>query len=284
MGSRFGGPKQLKQLTPTGETLIDFSLFDAVNAGFKKIVFVVRSEILPEMKSFEQKLAGSADVRFVCQDELGLPEGYSRVSRTKPFGTGHAVLAAAEVNENFCMINADDFYGRKAFKMLAEWTPPAGENEFVMVGFPLKNTLSAHGPVSRGQCVVSDDGFLKSVVERKGILSENGMISCSGETNAGSELEPQTIVSMNFWGFTPYIFELLERGFREFLRKNAPDEDSEFFINDVVNSAVSEGRARVRVLRSDEDWMGITYKEDTDEVSEKLKTLKETGIYPERIY
>jgi NDP-sugar pyrophosphorylase family protein len=285
MGSRFGGAKQLEPITNEGETILDFSLFDAVEAGFKKIVFVVRSEILPMMRdSFAQKLEDRVDVKFVCQDEALIESGYTG-NRKKPFGTGHAVLSAKGATDgDFCMINADDFYGKDAFRSMNNWFESDDDADFAMIGYSLEKTLSDFGSVSRGQCFVSDDEYLAAVIERKGILSENGTISCDDDELMDGPLEPETVVSMNLWGFSPLIFEFLEERFERFLEDNASDDDAEFYINDVVNDAVSKGKATVRVLRSDEEWIGITYRDDKERAAERLRALKECGVYPAKLW
>lgn len=285
MGSRFGGTKQLEEVTDEGDAILDFSLYDAVEAGFRKIVFVVRSEILEEARSFfESKLREKADVRFVCQDREPMAEKHS-TKRQKPFGTGHALLAArSEVNESFCMINADDYYGQNAFSIINNGFRSAEEGDFLMVGYPLKNTLSKFGTVSRGQCRLTGSGYLKSVIERKGILSENGVISCDEADEIAEPLTPDTIVSMNLWGFTPKIFDLLDSEFRVFLENSGEDPNAEFFINDVVNKAVRNGKAQVKVLRTDDEWVGVTYREDKQFTAEHFRKMKEMGFYPQRLW
>jgi len=285
MGRRFGGTKQLEPVTEDGETILDFSLFDAVEAGFRKLVFVVRSEILAEARSvFAARLPGDVEVEFVCQDQALVPNQHS-TRRTKPYGTGHAVLATRPVVDGtFLMINADDYYGKNAFRTMSDWFGSSDDAEFAMVGYSLQKTLSRFGSVSRGQCIVSDDGFLSSVIERKGIISENGIISCDDNVRVDPPLRPDTVVSMNLWGFSPLIFEFLEERFDSFLRANASDTEAEFYINDVVNDAVSKRKAAVRVLRSDEEWIGITYKKDKEWTAERLNALKAQGTYPAKLW
>lgn len=281
MGSRFGGLKQLEPVTPEGETILDFSVYDAIRSGFRKIVFVVRREILRDFKSFfDHKLEGIVEVRYVCQDDFKSSE-----KRKKPFGTGHAVLAARkQVDENFCVINADDFYGGRSFESIANWDAAPDSAKFAMIGFKLQKTLSDHGTVSRGQCEIDSADFLNAVVERTGILSENGIISCDNEGKERLSLARDTVVSMNFWGFTTVIFEFLDRDFCAFLERAGGESEDEFFVNDVVNRAVLENRASVRVIESDESWMGITYKEDKHGVAERLAGLRADGVYPEKIW
>lgn len=279
MGSRFGGAKQIEPVTPEGETILDFSLYDAVNTGFRKIVFVVRREILGEFRQiFDRKLEGKLDLSYVCQDDFESSDLDGTL-----LGTGHAVLAARDsVDENFCVINADDFYGRSAFELIADWDVSPTSTEFAMIGFKLNDTLSEFGGVSRGQCSISGKGYLTSIIERTGILSENGIISCD-EQGTGYELKTDTVVSMNFWGFTPAIFEPLERGLREFLG-SAGRENTEYYINDFINAAVSGEQASVRVVGSGGSWMGITYREDKAAVAVKLAELRKDGIYPSRLW
>lgn len=280
LGSRYGGTKQLEHLTPEGETIIDFSLYDALVAGIRKVVFVVRSEILADLKNeFGPKLEGRAEVDYVCQDEAALPA--PSAARKKPWGTGHAILAAGEaVDEDFWVVNADDFYGRSSFLRMAN--APAGGSS--MVGFRLGATLSANGPVSRGQCVTDEDGFLQAVIERKRILRENGRITCDEPAAGAPPLTEDTTVSMNFWGFTPQVFGLLERRFAEFLELSSGDPAAEFFITEAVTSAIRDGETSVRVLKTDEQWVGVTYREDADLAAAHLESLRARGVYPPSLW
>ncbi len=277
LGSRYGGNKQLETVTEEGETIIDFSLYDALASGIERIVFVVRRSIAENVRSeFGPKLKGRAEVAYVHQDEFTVPS--PDINRRKPWGTGHAVLAASvAVRENFWVINADDFYGRASFLALAS----APTDGFSLVSFHLGQTLSPNGPVSRGECMVDDKGFLLGVVERKGIVSENGIVTCD---DPSALLTLETPVSMNLWGFTPAIFGILKDGFDRFLGSAETDPLAEFGIPQAVNRAVSSGSASVKVLNSEERWSGITFKEDKELVARHIVELRERGLYPSRLF
>jgi len=279
IGSRFGGIKQLETVADNGETILDYSIYDAVEAGFEKIVFIVNRSILDDFKRiFEPRLPHLNDVTFLCQD-------IESDIRKKPWGTADAVFTGRNViDENFCMINADDYYGKGAFRIISKHLQPPEEPEFSMVGYRLDRTLSSHGSVSRGQCSVNNQGFLNSVVERTGILSENGEISCNKIEEIYPALNADSIVSMNFWGFTPSIFGFLEERFEVFLSRFGSDPAAEFYINDVVNWSLQKNRSRVRVFEAEDDWMGITYREDKAEVSRRLLEMRQNGLYPERLW
>ncbi len=280
MGSRYGGTKQLDSITPNGETIIDFNLYDALVAGIEKVVFIVRSSILEDVRSeFEPKLRDRAETEYVCQDEFRLPA--KGIGRKKPWGTGHAILSASEaVDEDFWVVNADDLYGRSTFLQMSS----SSTDGFSMAAFRLGSTLSPNGSVSRGQCIVDDEGFLKAVVERKGILRENGSITCDDPEDVLEPLTDNTAVSMNFWGFTPRIFELLEERFGEFIAARGDDPDAEFFITEPVNDAIAEGEASVRVLVTNEQWVGVTYREDREMAAARVLELRSRGIYPARLW
>jgi len=288
IGSRYGGLKQLDSLTPNGETIIDFSIYDAINAGFSKIVFIVRKSILNEFRAtFDRKLNGKIEVEYVLQEIDLIPEKFLPTTREKPWGTAHALLMTKNaVSGNFCVINADDFYGRSAFeKMFEELQKAKPEStDFSMVGFKLENTLSENGSVSRGQCFVSSEGKLEKVVERTKIFRKNDRIVYVEADESETSLNPDTIISMNFWGFTPKIFDHLENDFGGFLNANSADPKAEFFIPSVVDKLINNSKATVSVLRSDSKWLGITYKEDKPLVAAKIKKLQNTGIYPSKLW
>ena len=279
IGSRFGGIKQLETVADNNEMILDYSIYDAVEAGFEKIVFIVNRSILDDFRRiFEPRLRHVKDVIFLCQD-------IESDIRKKPWGTADAVFTGRnEIDENFCMINADDYYGKGAFQILSKHLKSPEEPEFSMVGYRLDRTLSNHGSVSRGQCSVNKQGFLNSVVERTGILSENGEISCSKIDKTYPALKADSIVSMNFWGFTPSIFGFIEERFETFLSEFGSDPVAEFYINDVVNWSLLKNLSRVRVFETKDDWMGITYREDKAEVSRRLLEMRQNGLYPERLW
>jgi len=277
LGSRYGGTKQLDAVTPGGETIIDFTLYDALVAGIEKVVFIVRRAILEDVRAeFGEKLEGRAEAHYVCQDELRPPK--TGIEREKPWGTGHAILCASEaVDEDFWVVNADDFYGRPTFLMMA--SAPAGG--FAMAAFRLGSTLSENGTVSRGECVVGDDGFLKAVIERKGILRDNGNIICD---DADVRLAADTPVSMNFWGFTPRVFGILEKRFERFVSGHGSDPSAEFYITKPINDAIAAGEAAVRVLTTGEKWVGVTYRDDKAQTAAHIEGLRARGLYPERLW
>ena len=294
MGSRYGGLKQIDPVGPSGEIIIDYSIYDAIRAGFGKVVFVIRRDIEEDFRKFVGTRYESAiPVEYVFQELDRLPEGFTvPQERSKPWGTGHAVLMAEPmIHESFAVINADDYYGRDSFRLLAETltaasaqeSEPDGPEHYCMCGFVLRNTLSENGSVSRGICTIDEDHFLVDVEEITQIeKSEEGARYLRGGReiiSAGDE-----IVSMNMWGFGPGIFRHLNWQFEEFLRERINEEKSEFFIPTVVNNMVKSGAARVRVRETGESWFGITYREDKPKVVESLRKLTDAGVYPQQLF
>ncbi len=289
MGSRYGSLKQIDQLGPSGETIIDYSVYDAVRAGFGKVVFVIRRSIEEEFKEvFLNRFGNKIEVDFVLQELENVPEGitYSK-GREKPWGTGQAILVAAEkIREPFIAINADDFYGVEAFKAAAGYLTQISnlqQNEYCMIGYQLKNTLSEFGSVSRGICETDQQQFLQTVTERTSIRRTGEKIVAE-EQQEKIELKADSLVSMNFWGFTPAIFEFLKEKFRIFIEQNANQPKAEFYIPVVVNELIQEGRARVKVLTSAGKWFGVTYKEDREKVMQAIARQVESGQYPEKLW
>jgi NDP-sugar pyrophosphorylase family protein len=285
MGSRYGGIKQIDGFGPSGETIMDYSLFDALRAGFNKIIFIVRDEIRETVeKMFLPRLQGKADVVFVVQSlDTFVPKEFQNTQRTKPWGTSHAMLCAKEViQEPFAVINADDFYGLDAFTATANFFKQENDAH-AMVGYTLKNVLSDHGSVSRGCGERDANGFLKSVVERTTIVKENGKI-ISKEKDGDIVMDPETPTSMNFWGFHPSILPLTERKFHEFLEKNHENVKSEFFIPLVVNDMIKSNEGKVKIISGGNTWFGVTYKEDKEIVSGKIKELVNKGAYPSKLW
>lgn len=289
IGSRYGGLKQLDKVGPGGEAIIDYSIYDAIRAGFGKVVFVIRKSIEADFKAFiGNKLDGKIEVEYVFQELDKLPMGVSlNPLRQKPYGTGHAVLMAQDViKENFAVINADDFYGRDAYETIARYfeqlNPESNDN--CMVGYNLKNTLSDHGYVSRGQCTSDKHGYLVDVVERTHIEKKGDQIFFQDEAGKEIELNENTLVSMNFWGFTPKYFKQLESRFLKFIRENNNNIKSEFFIPTVVNQIIEEGVGKTKVLESNAEWFGVTYQEDRPVVVDSIRKLIAQGIYPERLF
>lgn len=287
MGSRYGGLKQMDELGPGGESIIDYSVFDAIRAGFGKVVFVIRPSFAEAFKKrFEGCLAGKIETEYVFQEMNKIPEGFEvPENREKPWGTGHAMLMARDVIHGpFAIINADDFYGRDAYEKAVKFIQehPA-ENEYAMIGYPLRNTLSEHGTVSRGVCETDKHGFLKQVTERTKIGWENGKIYF-WEGDQKTELTGDEPVSMNFWIFKPSFFNHLEKGFRKFLEEKGHEPKSEYYFNVRADELIKSGEATTRVIDTHAQWFGITYKEDKPQVQASLKALVEKGEYPEYLW
>lgn len=286
IGSRYGGVKQIDGFGPHGETIMDYSLFDAIRAGFTKVIFIVREEILEIVREkFEPKAKGKIDVDFVVQPQNKfIPEQFQNPERVKPWGTGHAILCARhKINEPFVVINADDFYGKDAFVSIADFFAKDGTGSHAMVGYTLKNVLSEHGSVSRGVGETDAQGYLKSVVERTTIVVENGKI-ISKEKDGDVQLSPDAPTSMNFWGFHPNVFNLAAEMFDEFVEKNYKNIKAEFFIPLIVNDMIQDAKGKVKVLGGGNIWFGVTYKEDKEAVSNKIKGLVAGGQYPEKLW
>ncbi len=288
IGSRYGGLKQLDTFTPEGDTIIDFSIYDALEAGFGKFVFIIRKSIEEDFRAeIDPKLAGKAEVEYVFQEIDKVPEKYFNPDRVKPYGTGHAMLMAKDaVQENFAIINADDFYGREAFKSMAVYLQSIDKNshDFSMMAYLLKNTISEHGFVSRGECAVDDKGFLSNVVERTHIEKIDGILKRKDDDGSFVPIDENTVVSMNFWGFTPKCFEYTEQLFDTFLEENQGNLKSEYFIPLIVNGYLENGTGSVKVLTSDAKWFGVTYKEDKEAVQEAIQSLKKQGVYPKNLW
>ncbi len=287
LGSRYGGLKQIDPITDEGEFIIDFSVYDAVVSGFDKVVFVIKEENLEDFretvgKRFEDKVK----VEYAFQSLGGLPEGFSvPEGRTKPWGTAQAMLAARHIiNEPFAVINADDFYGRSAFELLAKHLG-AVKNESVasycMVGYILKNTLTENGTVSRGVCEV-ENGYLTDVVERTKIIRD-GDTALFKDGDEEIRLPLDAIVSMNCWGFTPDIFEKVEKGFVKFLSDDNGDLKREYYLPFAVREIMSAGDCTVSVYSSEDAWYGVTYHEDREHVYDSLAALKNAGVYPKKL-
>ncbi|MEY3498868.1 MAG: hypothetical protein RL308_537 [Bacteroidota bacterium] len=288
MGSRYGGLKQIDAFTPQGDTIIDFSLYDALQAGFGKFVFIIRKSFEKEFKEiFNKKLEGKAEVAYVYQELENVPEKYINPERTKPWGTGHALLMAKDaVNENFAIINADDFYGKEAFEVMAKSLMKKDKEtyEFNTIAYLLKNTVSDHGFVSRGECDVNENGFLTGVTERTHIEKIDGKLMRKEDNGEFVEIDENTVVSMNFWGFTPNCFEFGSQLFEQFLEETKSDLKSEFYLPSIVNEILKSGKASVEVLKSDAKWFGVTYKEDKEMVQKAIGELKKQNVYPGNLW
>lgn len=292
MGSRYGGLKQMDGLGPNGETIMDYSIYDAINAGFGKLVFVIRKDF---EKDFREKVVskyeGHLPVEVVFQSLEDLPEGFTvPEGRTKPWGTNHAVLMGKDViKEPFAVINCDDFYGRDSFNVMGKFLselPEGSTGKYSMVGFRVGNTLSESGTVSRGVCATGEGNFLETVVERTKIeRKEDGEVKYLSEDESTWVAIPDTTpVSMNFWGFTPDYFKHSEDYFVKFLSEHINTPKSEFFIPTLINELVNNGTASVKVLTTESKWFGVTYSDDRQGVVDKLAELHATGVYPEKLF
>ena len=289
MGSRYVGLKQLDGLGPNGETIMDYSIYDAMKAGFGKIVFVIRSSFEQDFKTVViNKFKDLIDTDIVFQEISNVPEGSSYTQeREKPWGTNHAVLMGKDViHEPFAVINADDFYGQESFSILADFlrTVEGKKNEYCMIGYHVGNTLSESGAVSRGVCVVDENGLLQNVVERTHIEEKGGMINYLNENKELVTIPANTPVSMNMWGFTPDYFEYSEEFFKEFLKENGQLLKSEFYIPLAVNNLIVEHKATCKVLDTPSKWFGVTYAEDRPQVVLKINELIRKGVYPEKLF
>lgn len=289
MGSRYGGLKQLDGLGPHGETIMDYSIYDALQAGFGKVVFVIRKDFEADFRSkILSKYQGHVPVEVVFQSTDRLPDGYTcPADRSKPWGTNHAILMGREaINEPFAVINADDFYGRDAFEVIARELsrPHTRPGDYCMVGFRVGNTMTENGSVARGVCVTRD-GLLTSVVERTAIAyNASGEISFTDENGIEQILEPNTPVSMNMWGFTPDYFDLSDREFRKFLDANINAPKAEFYVPLCIDPLIRSGEATVKVLDTTSRWFGVTYAADRPGVVAKFASLHADGTYPEHLF
>lgn len=289
MGSRYGGLKQLDSLGPNGETIMDYSIYDAIKSGFGKVVFVIRKDFEQDFRDkILSKYEGHVPVEVVFQSTDALPEGFTcPVDRTKPWGTNHAVLMGKDViKEPFAVINADDFYGRDAFEVIAKELsrPRDRKGDYCMVGFRVGNTMTENGSVARGVCE-NKDRLLTSVVERTAIsYDDNHDIVFTDENGEVQKLAPSTPVSMNLWGFTPDYFDYSEREFVNFLKKDINTPKAEFFIPLVIDTLINSGEATVKVLDTESKWFGVTYAADRPGVVAKFAELHNDGTYPEKLF
>jgi len=288
MGSRFGGLKQVEPVGPNGEAIIDYSIYDAIRAGFGKVVFIIRESFADAFKeNFDAKLKGKIDVDYVFQELDMLPEGYTLPEgREKPWGTAHAILCARNaVNEPFCALNADDFYGFNAYKAMAKFLTESNDpQEYSMVGYKLNDTLSEFGSVSRGICEEDDDKNLVKIVETLKIVKRGSDIISIENDGSETSLTGNEIASMNNWGFKPSVFEQLEKRFSQFLKTEINKPKSEMYIPSVVFDLIDDKVAKVKILEANSPWFGVTYKEDKPFVIKKIKTLIGNGEYPEKIW
>lgn len=289
MGSRYGGLKQLDGLGPNGETIMDYSIFDAIRGGFGKVVFVIRKDFEEDFREkILNKYIDHIPVELVFQSPDKLPEGFTcPADRVKPWGTNHAVMMGKDaINEPFAVINADDFYGRDSFAVLGKWLSEMNDktNRYCMVGYRVGNTLSESGSVSRGVCSMDSNRMLTDVVERTKIERIDGKVQYKDENDQWVAIDDNTPVSMNMWGFTPDYFAHSDAAFIEFLNANIGNLKSEFYIPTVVNKLIQEGTSTVEVLDTTASWFGVTYAEDRPSVVAKIQALVDVGEYPERLF
>ncbi len=290
MGSRYGSLKQIDPVGPSGETIIDYSIYDAIRAGFGKVVFIIRKSFEQDFKDlFIAKLQPHIPVEYVFQEIDRIPEGLAvSPERTKPWGTAHAVLMAKDViHEPFAVINGDDFYGAGAFQTMADYLNSLTadtQTQYSLVGYQVGNTMSDYGSVSRGVCQEDEHELLVSVTERTNIQYAEGKIAYQEAEGKPVFLNPETLVSMNFWGFTPEYFKQTEAIFSDFVKANIDSLKAEFYIPYAIDILINSAEASVKVLRSDAKWFGVTYKEDKPLVIEKLAQLIKAGIYPAKLW
>ncbi len=287
MGSRYGGLKQLDTLGPSGESIIDYSVYDAIQAGFSKVVFVIRHSFAEQFKErFEPKLKGKIEIEYVFQELDSLPDGFTvPEGREKPWGTGHAMLMAKDaIKGPFTIINADDFYGREAYQTAVDFLNNSNdESEYAMVGYALENTLSEYGTVSRGVCETDANDKLTNIIERTKIGYQNkDIVYWEGENT--TSLTGKEPVSMNFWVFKNSFFKALEDAFMVFLKNRGKELKSEFYFNAIADQMIKSGKASTTVLSSDAKWFGVTYQEDKPIVLQKLQSLIDNGVYPSNLW
>lgn len=287
MASRYGSMKQVDGFGPNGETIIDYSIHDAIKAGFGKVTFIIREEFHESFKSiFDPKLAGRVEVDYVFQTFDLTKYGIDKViERQKPWGTGHAVLEAGkQINEPFCVINADDYYGYDAFEKMANFlTQEVRDDKFSLMGYEVDKTLSEYGAVSRGICKV-ENGNLVEINERTKVYAKDGVIVYEDDNGSTTPLHDDARASMNFWGFTPAIFRLAEPMFKRFVEANESNPKAEFFIPLMAEELVKTGQAEFKVIPTSSKWFGVTYKEDKPIVQKSLSDLIEKGVYPNKLW
>jgi hypothetical protein len=290
MGSRYGGMKQVDPFGPSGETITDYSIYDAYRAGFSRFVFVISPKMEEDFKTnYVKKFPSHIKVDYVIQSIDNIPEGFSLPEdRVKPWGTAHAVLMAKEaIHEPFAVINADDYYGSKSYQIMNDFlggTDEGDAGQYCMVGFELQKTVSEHGSVARGVCQVNDSGYLLGMVERTKIFLQDGGIVYEDEEGTTHGLDPMETVSMNLFGFTPDFFNHIEETFKVFINYNISNPKAELYIPLVVDNLINAGTARMSVLQTPESWFGVTYQEDKPKVLAAIRKLVDEGIYPEALW
>ncbi len=286
LGSRFGSLKQAQAISPHGFSIMDHSVYDAARAGFNRIVIIVRESILDHFDSrYNNKLPKHVSVEYVTQETHIIPKPY-KTTRVKPWGTAHALLILKPfIKESFAIINADDLYGLEAFVLMHDALYKNKSDENYFIGYHLGKTMSEHGSVSRGECVLDDKGYLINIKERKAITKQqNGLIIYQDSNNNQVKIDPETIVSMNFWGFSPDVFRVAELLFKKFLSDNGNSETSEFLIPNLVDHMIKNGFKEFKMLDTSSQWYGITYKKDLPLVKRKMRALTKRGVYPESLW
>lgn len=289
MGSRYGTLKTIDKIGPSGETIIDYSVYDATRAGFGKVVFVIRRDIEQDFQEvIIDKLKDHVNIDYAFQELTDLPHGtFVSKDRDKPWGTAHAIwVANKKINNPFLVINADDLYGYHSFKKAAEYLSQRTneENFYCNIGYILKNTLSVHGYVSRGELLVNDDNMMTGVFERTQVKSSGRVTYYQDENGAIIPIDENTAVSMNMWGFTPTIFNFLENQFNDFIKENALNPKAEFMIPNVINQLINDDKVQVKVISSEEQWIGLTYLEDRAQVMDRIAQMIESRAYPESLW
>ena len=287
MGSRYGGLKQIDGIGPNEEPIIEYSIYDAINSGFGKIVFVIRREFDEAFRSRFDKFVDKITIEYVYQEVNIKVEGIDTIERTKPWGTSHAVLVAKDViNEPFAVINADDYYGAGSFQLIADFlTQDCSQSLMAMVGYTLHNTLSEHGTVNRGVCVVDSGNNLVEVIERTKIAAQNDVVNYNveGDEPLGT-VDKNVPVSMNYWGFHPSIFKEIEKGLHDFMRANPTNPTAEYYIPNIVTDMIVSGQMAVRVIPTDDNWFGVTYKEDKPMAVAAITKCIADEVYPTNLW
>ena len=287
MGSRYGGLKQIDGIGPNEEPIIEYSIYDAINSGFGKIVFVIRREFDEAFRNRFDKFKNKIIIEYTYQEVNPKVEGIITVERTKPWGTSHAVLVAKDViNEPFAVINADDYYGSESYKLIADFlTKECSPSLMAMIGYTLHNTLSEHGTVNRGVCELDSDNNLTEVIERTKIAEQNGVVNYNiGEEDPLGEVDRNSSVSMNYWGFHPSIFEEIEKGLHNFMKENPDNPTAEYYIPNIITDMIISGQMSVCVIPTNDNWFGVTYKEDKPMAIESINRYIEEGIYPKNLW
>jgi UTP-glucose-1-phosphate uridylyltransferase len=287
MGSRYGGLKQIDGIGPNDEPIIEYSIYDAIKAGFGKIVFVIREEFDAEFRKIFDAFNHRIQIEYVYQPVNVKVDGLNLVERTKPWGTSHAVLVAKDIiNEPFAVINADDYYGANSFKIMAEFLlNDCSESQMSMIGYILENTLSENGTVNRGVCKVDVNQNLAEVNERVKLARQNGKVAYNiGSDEPIGEVDPKSYVSMNYWGFHPSIFKEIEKGLRQFMEENADHPTAEYYIPEIVTTKIQSKEIAFSIIPTNDNWFGVTYKEDKHMAIEILNKHIENGIYPKKLW